>query len=104
MPLSRRYPLPGRSGATNPSTRRTGRRLPTRSFADLIGALFAALGREAAIDYVDTPPEIRDNYQYFTQAEMGRLRAAGYEAPFLSLEDGVADYVANYLSRDDPYR
>ena len=75
-----------------------------RSFADLIGALFAALGREPAIDYVDTPPEIRDNYQYFTQAEMGRLRAAGYRAPFLSLEDGVADYVANHLGRKDPYR
>ena len=75
-----------------------------RSFADLIGALFAAVGREAAIDYVETPEEIRGNYQYFTQAEMGRLRAAGYGAPFLSLEAGVADYVANHLSRDDPYR
>ncbi len=75
-----------------------------RSFADLIGALFAAVGREAAIDYVETPVEIRGNYQYFTQAEMGRLRAAGYGAPFLSLEDGVADYVANHLGRDDPYR
>ncbi len=75
-----------------------------RSFADLIGALFAAVGREAAIDYVETPEEIRGNYQYFTQAEMGRLRAAGYGAPFLSLEDGVADYVANHLGQDDPYR
>ena len=75
-----------------------------RSFADLVAALFAALGREAAIDYVDTPLEIRDNYQYFTQAKMGRLRAAGYTAPFLSLEDGVADYVVNYLNKDDPYR
>ncbi len=75
-----------------------------RSFADLIAALFTALGREAAIDYVDTPLEIRDNYQYFTQAEMSRLRAAGYHAPFLSLEDGVADYVNNYLAKDDRYR
>ena len=75
-----------------------------RSFADLIAALFAAVGREPAIEYVDTPPEIRGNYQYFTEAKMGRLRAAGYDAPFLSLEDGVADYVANHLSKDDPYR
>ena len=75
-----------------------------RSFADLIGALFAALGREAAIDYVDTPLDIRDNYQYYTQADMGRLRAAGYDKPFLSLEDGVADYVNNHLNKDDPYR
>ena len=75
-----------------------------RSFADLIAALFTALGREAAIDYVDTPLEIRDNYQYFTQAEMSRLRAAGYHAPFLSLEDGIADYVNNYLAKDDRYR
>ncbi len=75
-----------------------------RSFADLIGALFATVGREAVIDYVETPVEIRGNYQYFTEAEMGRLRAAGYGAPFLSLEDGVADYVANHLGKDDPYR
>jgi len=75
-----------------------------RSFADLIAALFAALGRDPVIDYVDTPLEIRDNYQYFTQANMGRLHAAGYHASFLSLEDGVADYVKNYLDKDDPYR
>ena len=75
-----------------------------RSFADLVAALFAALGRDPVIDYVDMPLEIRDNYQYFTQADMGRLRAAGYHAPFLSLEDGVADYVNNYLDKDDPYR
>ena len=74
------------------------------SFADLIGALFRALGREPAIRFADTPAEIRSQYQYFTQAEMGRLRAAGYDAPFLSLEDGVADYVSNYLTRPDPYR
>lgn len=75
-----------------------------RSFADLVGALFAALGRQAAIDYVDMPLDIRDNYQYFTQAEIGRLRAAGYDKPFLSLEDGVADYVNNHLCKEDTYR
>ena len=75
-----------------------------RGFAELIGALFAALGREPNIAYVDTPDEIRANYQYFTRAEMGRLRAAGYEAPFRSLEDGVAAYVRDFLGRNDPYR
>lgn len=75
-----------------------------RSFRDLAHAVFAALNRAPAIEYVDTPAQIRDKYQYFTQAEMGRLRAAGYTAPFTSLEDGVADYVRGYLEADDPYR
>ena len=49
------------------------------------------------------PESIREKYQYFTQAEMGKLRSAGYDAPFTSLEDGVADYVKSYLARDDIY-
>ena len=73
-----------------------------RGFAELIGALFAAFGREPRIEYVDTPEAIRANYQYFTRAEMGRLRAAGYEAPFRSLEEGVAAYVRDFLASDDP--
>lgn len=75
-----------------------------RSFADLARAVFAALGREPRIEYVDTPEEIREKYQYFTQAEMAKLRDAGYPDPFTELEAGVADYVRNYLSADDPYR
>lgn len=75
-----------------------------RSFRDLIGAMFAALGREPAIDYIDMPPEIRPNYQYFTQAEVGRLRAAGYTAPFTQLNVAVADYVKRYLAAADRYR
>ncbi|MEK9661318.1 MAG: ADP-glyceromanno-heptose 6-epimerase [Alphaproteobacteria bacterium] len=75
-----------------------------RSFADLARALFAAMELPAGIDYVDTPPQIRQHYQYFTQAKMDRLRAAGYDRPFISLEDGVRDYVQNYLEADDPYR
>jgi ADP-L-glycero-D-manno-heptose 6-epimerase len=67
-------------------------------------AVFAALGREAQISFVDTPISIRDKYQYFTEARMERLAAAGYHAPFHSLEEGVADYVRNYLAADDPYR
>ncbi len=75
-----------------------------RSFKDLALSVFAALNRRPAIEYVDTPIEIRDKYQYFTQATMDRLRAAGYDAPFTPLEDGVADYVRSYLEAADPYR
>ena len=55
------------------------------------------------IEFVDIPPEIRPNYQYFTQADMSRLRQAGYNAPFTPLEDAVRDCVANHLSQSDPY-
>jgi ADP-L-glycero-D-manno-heptose 6-epimerase len=65
-----------------------------RSFAELASATFEALGRPIDIEYVPTPGDIRDRYQYFTQAEMGKLRTAGYTAPFTSLEQGVRDYVA----------
>jgi len=75
-----------------------------RSFADLARAVFVALEREPAIEYIDTPVEIRDRYQYFTQAEMARLRDEGYHEEFTELEDGVADYVRNFLAMDDPYR
>jgi ADP-L-glycero-D-manno-heptose 6-epimerase len=75
-----------------------------RSFADLAHAAFAAAGREPAIDYIDTPEAIRDRYQYFTQAEMSRLRSVGYDRPFLGLEAGVAAYVQGFLAKPDPYR
>jgi len=75
-----------------------------RSFADLARALFAATGRPESIRYVPTPEAIRDKYQYFTQAAMGRLRAAGYDRPFTPLETAVARYVGEFLERDDPYR
>jgi ADP-L-glycero-D-manno-heptose 6-epimerase len=75
-----------------------------RSFADLAQAVFRAMGREPRIDYVDTPVEIRDKYQYFTEARMDRLRAAGYDKPPTALEVGVADYVQRYLAAADPYR
>jgi ADP-L-glycero-D-manno-heptose 6-epimerase len=79
----------------------TGR---ARSFRELAEALFRAADREPRIDYVDMPPGLRERYQYFTQAETGRLRAAGYDRPFTSLEDGIADYVWFFLSQEDPYR
>ncbi len=78
--------------------------LEARSFADLARAVFAALGKEANIDYVDTPEEIRDKYQYFTEAKMDRLRGAGFEKPFTAIEEGVGRYVRDYLDTDDPYR
>ena len=75
-----------------------------RSFRDLIGAMFAALGREPAIEYIDMPAAIRDSYQYFTQAETENLRRAGYNAAFTPLEDAVRHYVTTYLDRADRYR
>ena len=74
-----------------------------RSFEDLARAVFAALDEKPAITYIDTPPAIRARYQYFTQANMERLRDAGYAAPFTSLEDGVAEYVRRYLAPGDPH-
>lgn len=68
-----------------------------RTFLDLAHALFTAMEREPTIEFIDTPADIRDSYQYFTQAEMGKLRAAGYTAPFTSLEEAVQDYVKEYL-------
>ena len=69
-----------------------------RSFADVIGALFAALGAPARISYRDMPEALRKHYQYFTQARVARLREAGFTRPFTSVEDGVGQYVARYLS------
>jgi ADP-L-glycero-D-manno-heptose 6-epimerase len=89
---------PGVSGLFNCGTGKA------RSFADLAGAVFAALGRKAKIDYVPMPESLRDKYQYFTEARMNRLRAAGYGRPFVALEDGIARYVRDYLAADDPHR
>lgn len=75
-----------------------------RSFADLAGAVYRALGRNAEIEYVPTPETIRDKYQYFTQADIARLRAAGFTRPFTPLEEGVTRYVRDFLDAADPYR
>jgi ADP-L-glycero-D-manno-heptose 6-epimerase len=75
-----------------------------RSFLDLAGAVFAALGAEPRIEWIDMPVEIRDRYQYFTEARMERLREAGYTAPFRGLEEGITEYVQRYLATGDPYR
>lgn len=79
----------------------TGR---ARSFLDLANATFAAAGRTPEVEYVEMPEAIRPNYQYFTEADLSRLRALGYGREFASLEDGVRDYVRGYLAQPDAYR
>ena len=88
---------PSVSGIFNVGTGRA------RSFRDLISAMFRALGRPPDIEYVDMPPTIRDQYQYFTQAKVENLRKAGYNADFTSLEEGVNRYVT-FLNQPDRYR
>lgn len=68
-----------------------------RTFKDLAHALFHAMGRPPHIEFIDTPEAIRASYQYFTQAEMSKLRSAGYTAPFMSLEEAIQEYVQMYL-------
>ncbi len=67
------------------------------TFKELVNQVFLALGVEPIIEFIDTPNDIRDKYQYFTQADMQKLRAAGYVAEFHTLASGVQDYVKNYL-------
>lgn len=74
-----------------------------RSFLDLTNATFKSLGLEPQISFIDTPADIRDTYQYFTEADMGKLVKSGYDKPFTSLEDGVADYVKHYLTAGKYY-
>jgi len=68
-----------------------------RAFIDLAHNTFKAMGVQENIEFIDTPIDIRDKYQYFTEANMDKLRSIGYSKPFTSLEDGVEDYVKNYL-------
>jgi ADP-L-glycero-D-manno-heptose 6-epimerase len=75
-----------------------------RSFRDLMLAAYAALGTRPNIEYVDMPEAIRGAYQYFTQSEVDRLRRAGYNGGFTTLEDAVKAYVGDYLDRPDRFR
>lgn len=68
-----------------------------RTFLDLASSTFHSLDTEVDIDFIPTPEDIRDKYQYFTEADMSKLKNAGYHTDFTSLEDGVKDYVSNYL-------
>ena len=75
-----------------------------RSFADLARAMAAAAKVPSRIEFMPMPEQIRPNYQYFTEARMDRLRAAGYVKPSTPLEEGVRQYVEGYLARPDRYR
>lgn len=74
-----------------------------RSFNDLVKGVFSALGLQTNILYIDMPDDIKDKYQNFTEANMQKLRNAGYVEPFCSLEEGVKDYVRNYLAENKYY-
>lgn len=74
-----------------------------RSFKDLATNVMSSMAREPHITYIDMPQDLQGKYQYYTQAHMDKLRKAGYKTPFTSLEDGVKDYVQNYLMQEDPY-
>ena len=68
-----------------------------RTFNDLVKSIFTALNKQPVIEYIDTPLDIRDKYQYFTEADMTKLKTAGYKNVFYSLEEGVKEYVNNFL-------
>ncbi|MBL7850964.1 MAG: ADP-glyceromanno-heptose 6-epimerase [Cyclobacteriaceae bacterium] len=70
-----------------------------RTFLDLVRAVFKAMGKPEQIEFIDTPVDIRDKYQYFTEASMDKLRSIGYTKPFHTLEEGATDYVNNYLMK-----
>jgi ADP-L-glycero-D-manno-heptose 6-epimerase len=72
-----------------------------RTWIDLANSVFAALNKKPKIEFIEMPETIRDKYQYFTQADISRLRAAGYKAPVTPLEEAVEDYVRNYLAPDN---
>jgi ADP-L-glycero-D-manno-heptose 6-epimerase len=71
-----------------------------RPFIDLARATFEAMGMEENISFIDTPEDIRDTYQYWTEADMSKLRAIGYEKAFTTLEEGISEYVQKYLLED----
>ena len=68
-----------------------------RTWNDLVKAVFNAMGKEEKIEYIDMPDNLKDQYQYYTCARMDKMKTAGYEQPVSSLEEGIKDYVLNYL-------
>ncbi len=88
---------PGVAGIFNLGTGRA------RTWNDLVKAVFSAMGLEPRIEYIEMPEDIRDQYQYFTEARMEKLHAAGCTVRFGSLEESVRDYVVNHLQQKDPY-
>jgi ADP-L-glycero-D-manno-heptose 6-epimerase len=71
-----------------------------RTWNDLVKAVFAAMGKEPNIEYIEMPDSIRNQYQYFTEADITNLRKAGYNKETTPLEDAIKDYVRNYLQKD----
>ncbi len=74
-----------------------------RTFLDLARAVYAAVSRAPNIAYRDMPAELQKHYQYFTESNPDKLRKAGYDKPFTSLENGVTEYIHDYLAKEDPY-
>jgi len=74
-----------------------------RTWNDLAKSVFTAMGKETNIEYIEMPESIREKYQYYTEANMQKLMDAGCDVVLTSLEDGAADYVQNYLSKDNPH-
>jgi ADP-L-glycero-D-manno-heptose 6-epimerase len=74
-----------------------------RTFLDLANATFISVGKEPNIQFIDTPEDIRDKYQYFTEADMSKLISQGYTNPFHTLEEGIEDYVSNFLLSNKYY-
>jgi len=68
-----------------------------RTWNDLVSSIFKSLNKEVNIEYIDLPQHLREKYQYFTEANMSKIKKAGFNSSISSLEDGVADYVKNYL-------
>lgn len=91
------YSTPSVNGILNIGTGKA------RSFYDLVGATFSAMGRETNIEYIDMPETIREKYQYFTEADIKKIRQAGYTGTIRPLEEAISDYVKNYLVKDDQY-
>jgi ADP-L-glycero-D-manno-heptose 6-epimerase len=74
-----------------------------RTWNDLIHAVFTAMNLKPNIEYIEMPEDLRKQYQYFTQAEMDKLKTEGCPVNFPPMEDSVRDYVVNYLQQDDPH-
>ncbi len=72
-----------------------------RTWNNLAGATFAAMDKKANITYIEMPENIKDKYQYFSEADITKLRKAGYDGQITSLEDAIKDYVRNYLQKDE---
>jgi len=94
LPANSASPLPSANNNSGIYNLGTGR---ARTFLDLVNAVFAAVNKPPKIEFIDTPPDIRDKYQYFTEANMQKLRSIGYSKPFYTLEAGIEEYVQGYL-------